>query len=89
MRYSYQVLSQNRYINQTLEMLEFSLSKTKSHFENIPQVLEKMKKFKARKTEQNIKVQYLTFIQQRVFEFMASRNNGYINDMGSGALAAQ
>ena len=39
-----------------------------------------MKKFRERKREQNVKIQYLTFIQNKVFDFLASRNNGYIKD---------
>ena len=56
MMYSFQVLSQNRYINQTLERLRFSLGKTIVEFNRVPGVLQKMKEFKTRKMEQNINI---------------------------------
>jgi hypothetical protein len=54
--YSYQVLSLNKYINQILERLQSNLAKTKAEFDKIPEVLERMKKFKDKKREQNMKI---------------------------------
>jgi hypothetical protein len=84
--YSFQVLSLNRYINQLLENMQKNLVKTKAEFDKIPQLLEKMKKYRDRKREQNMKVQYLTFIQSKVFDFMASRSNGYVKEFPNAAL---
>ena len=41
-----------------------------------------MKKFKDRKRESNMKIQYLTFIQHRVFDFLAARGNGFLKENG-------
>ena len=62
--------------------MQTSLAKTKKEFERIPEVLDKMKKFKERKRESNMKIQYLTFIQHRVFDFLAARGNGYLKEIG-------
>lgn len=51
MMFSFQVLSQNRYINQTLEKLRFNLGKTIVEFNKIPSVLEKMRLLRDRKRE--------------------------------------
>jgi hypothetical protein len=76
------VLSINRYINQILERMQVSLVKTKQEFERIPEVLDKMKKVKDRKRESNMKIQYLTYMQNRVFDFLAARGNGYLKENG-------
>ena len=80
MAYQFQVISKNRYINQSLETLQNNLRKTKQEFEKVPAVLDRLKRLNERKREQNIKVQYLGFMQTQIFEFLAARNNGFLSE---------
>ncbi len=54
--------------------------KTKAEFEKVPAILESTKKLRTRKKEQNIKIQYLSFMESQIFKFLAERNNGYISE---------
>ena len=68
------------------DKLKHSLEQTKGEIEKIPEVLEKVTKIMIKQKEQNMKIQFLIFVQQRIFDFLASRNNGFHRERSMGMI---